>query len=129
MKKALLLIILMAGIYACGGKKEVSDINPDVPFPADSDLVYYQAQYDSGLQQFWGDIKALSSAFLNNSQYVGRRISFKDLRIVSEGLFTGYVEVNMGDTCLVLKLIRKNQKLGKRCIWQVVDAREVPCRE
>lgn len=129
MKKAILLLILMLGLFACGGKKEVAEVDPDLPFPADSNLVYYQAQYDSGLQKFWGDIKAISSAFINNSKYADREVRFENIRIVNEGLFSGYIEINMGESCLGLKLIRKNQTLGKRCIWQVVAAKEMPCRE
>lgn len=129
MKKAILLAILMLGLLACGGKKEVTEKDPDLPFPADSNLTYYQAQCDSGLQKFWGDIKAISSAFLNNSRYADMDIPFENIRIVNEGLYTGYVEINMGESCLGLKLIRKNQALGKRCIWQVVAAKEMPCRE
>jgi len=129
MKKAILLLTLMIGLAACGGKKEAEEVDPDLPFPADSNLVYYQAQCDSGLQEFWGDIKAISSAFVNNSQYADRGILFENIRIVNEGLFVGYVEISMGESCLGLKLIRKNQSLGKKCIWQVVAAKEMPCRE
>jgi hypothetical protein len=126
MKKAILLTILMLGLFGCGGKKQVEEVDLDLPFPADSDLVYYQAQCDSGLQQFWGDIKTISSAFISNSQYFDRGVRFEDIRIVNEGLFTGYMEINMGKTRLELKLIRKNQALGKKCIWQVVAAKESP---
>lgn len=126
-KKAILLALMMLGILACSGKKQVSEADPDLPFPADSNLAYYQAQCDSGYQKFWGDIKAISSAFINNSRFVDRGIRFEDINIINEGIFSGHVEISVGDSCLELKLIRKNQALGKKCIWQVVAAKEMPC--
>lgn len=127
MKKAVLFVLLLLGLFACGGNKQVQEDDPDLPFPADSDLVYYQAQFDSGYQIFWGDIKAISSAFINNSQYANRGVKYGDIFIVNEGLFNGRVRINMGESCLEMKLIKKNQALGRKCIWQVVEAKEGPC--
>jgi hypothetical protein len=129
MKKAVLLSILIFVALACSGKKQADGPDPDFPFPADSNLAYYQAQCDSGYQLFWGDIKAISSAFLNNSKYADRGANYGDIRIDNEGLFKGSVGVDLGDTCLELRLIRKNQALGKKGIWQVVAATETPCRK
>jgi hypothetical protein len=126
MKKVILLSILMIAALACSVKKQAEGPDPDFPFPADSDLAYYQAQCDSGYQKFWGDIKAISSAFLNNSKYADRGARYENIRIVNEGLFKGSVEVDLGDARLELQLIRKNQALGKKGIWQVVAARETP---
>ena len=126
MKKAVFLTLLIFASFACSGKKQEEVFDSDVPFPADVDLEYYQAQCDSGLQTFWVDIKAITSAFINNSRYVDRGARFEDIRIVNEGLFKGVVEVNLGKTRLELRLIRKNQALGKKAIWQVIDAKEIP---
>jgi hypothetical protein len=126
MKKAILLTLLIFASFVCSEKKQEAVSDPDIPFPADSDMAYYQAQCDSGIQTFWADIKAISSAFLNNSRFVDRGAKFSDIRIVSEGPSNGAVEVNLGKTRLELGLIRKYQVAGKKAIWQVVSAKEIP---
>jgi hypothetical protein len=118
-----LLIILLA-ILGCGGAKKNEQASIDVPYPADEDMLYYQAESDSGHQQFWTDIKATASAFINNSSYANRGIRFEDIRIVGEGIYNGKVEVDLGKGVLELTLLRKFQSRGKNAIWQVIGAKE-----
>jgi hypothetical protein len=125
MKYFLLTVLTVYAISGCTLKKE-QVLQSDFPFPADSDLVYYQAQCDSGFEAFWLDIKATSSAFVNQSRYYGYSSDTDDMRILGEGIFHGQVEVEMKDFILVITLERQFKEKGRRAIWQVVDAKEKP---
>ena len=120
----LLFLILLLSISSCARKQVVE--KPEVPFPADSTMIYYQAQCDSGYQDFWVDIKAVASAFLNNSSYQDRGIKSDKIVIKGEGLFHGTVEIQAGDTLLVLTMERKFKSKGRRGIWQVTTLRKEP---
>jgi len=122
--------LLALAFCACSSTKKADEVvESDVPYPADEDMAYYQAQSDSGYQRFWTDIKATSSAFVNNSQYFDRGIRFEDIRIVGEGLYNGRVDINLGNGLLQLTLIRKFKAQGKNAIWQVVAAKEIRWRK
>lgn len=125
MKKLILPILLAALVFCSPGKKEDEQIS-DLPYPPDSELVYYQQQCDSGYQDYWTDIKAVSSAFLHNSRYADRNITMPQLRISREEIFSGVVEVWLPDTQIILKLWRPHKAMGKKSIWQVVEATEKP---
>ncbi|MCD6163648.1 MAG: hypothetical protein J7K40_14700 [candidate division Zixibacteria bacterium] len=114
----LLAIILMGCV-----KEEIIEI-PDVPFPADEDMVFYQAESDSGYQDFWTDIKAVSSAFLNNSKYWDMKIKSENIVILGEGLFHGTVEIESSELILTLKMERKFKSKGRNAIWQVIAVKE-----
>ena len=124
MKSILLSICLAFIIDGCmPEKKEVEYTN--LPYPPNEDILYYQSECDSGYQTFWTDIKLVTSAYLNNSKYEGIRVRSEDIIIKGEGLFTGYIEVEMPEIILELKLQRPNKSVGTRSIWQVIEAKEI----
>ena len=106
-------------------EKEKNDL-ANLPYPADEDLVYYQAECDSGYQEFWLDIRSVASAYLNNSKYDYVEAKAKDYIIMGEGIFTGYIEVETPDFILELKMHRPNKSRGRKSIWQVVEVKEKP---
>jgi len=123
MKSILLLISLAIVIAGCmPEQKEVDYTN--LPYPANEDILYYQSECDSGYQRFWTDIKLVTSAYLNNSKYDSIKVHPEDIIIKGAGLFTGYIEVEMPDYILELKLQRPNKSVGTRSIWQVIEAKE-----
>lgn len=125
MNKSILPILLAAAMFCSPGKKDEESFS-EVPYPPDSEMVYYQQQCDSGYQDYWTDIKAVSSAFLNNSSYASREVKVTQLRIKEEELLKGIVEVWMPDVLLELRLERRFKNLGGKSIWQVVEVKEKP---
>ena len=123
-KFALLFIILM--IFASCVDNKPETVQEDIPYPADEDMEYYQAQADSGIQAFWLDSKATASAFINNSIYATRGIRYSDIRIVGEGAVNCLVNINIGDSLLELSMERKYKGMGKKSIWQVIAANTKP---
>jgi hypothetical protein len=101
----------------------------NLPYPPNKDILFYQAESDSGYQTFWTDIKATTSAYLNNSKYDIYQVNHEDIIIIGEGLFRATVEVEMRDFILVLKFERPNKSIGKRSIWQIKSAEEKPWSE
>jgi len=125
MKSILLSICLAIIVAGCmPDKKEVEYTN--LPYPANEDILYYQSECDSGYQTFWTDIKLVTSAYLNNSKYDSIRVRPEDIIIKGEGLFTGYIEVELPNCILELKLERPNKSRGNNSIWQVIEAKEKP---
>lgn len=122
------VVILFALVFAgCSSeKKEETYDFTNVPYPDSADILYYQTQADSGYQEFWTDIKAATSAYLNNSKYDIYLHSKKSYRILGEGLFSGTVEVELPDIILIIKLKRPNKSRGRDSIWQVVSVEEKP---
>jgi len=125
MKSLLISISLLFILAGCSPQKESGDFS-NLPYPPDEDVLYYQAECDSGRQIFWTDIKLATSAFLNNSKYQDIKVSPEDIIIKGEGLFIGYIEVEMPDYILKLELQRPNKSRGKKSIWQVIDVKEKP---
>ena len=123
--KSAAYFLLTALIFAGCTEKEPPP-GPDWPFPPDKDMIYYQAQADSGYQPFWTDIKAVASAYLNNSRYAGIPLKAEDFILRAEGLFHGRVEVEMPDYIVELTMERKFKSKGRKGIWQVVDVTEKP---
>jgi len=125
MNKSILPILLAAAMFCSPGKKDEESVS-EVPYPPDSEMVYYQQQCDSGYQDYWTDIKAVSSAFLNNSRYASREVKVTQLRIKEEELLNGTIEVWLPDVLLELRLERRFKNLGRKSIWQVVEVKEKP---
>jgi hypothetical protein len=125
MKSLLLSISLAIVIAGCMPEQKESDYT-NLPYPANEDILYYQSECDSGYQTFWTDIKLVTSAYLNNSKYDSIGVKPDDIIIKGEGLFTGYIEVEMPEIILELKLQRPNKSVGARSIWQVIEAKEIP---
>ncbi|OQX92454.1 MAG: hypothetical protein B6D58_02840 [candidate division Zixibacteria bacterium 4484_95] len=98
----------------------------ELPYPPDKDILYYQAESDSGYQPWWTDIKAVTSAFLNNSQYCDRDVRPENIIIVGEGIFHGLIEVELPDMILELKMERKFKSRGRKSVWQVIAVKEKP---
>lgn len=126
-----LAVVIFIGliIAGCTSEKEKEFDYTNVPYPPNKDILYYQAEADSGYQTFWTDIKAVTSAYLNNSKYDVYIVNPKNVRIVGEGLFSGTVEVELPDFILELKLKRPNKSRGRDSIWQVVNVKEIPWPE
>jgi hypothetical protein len=117
---------LLIGLIIAGCVEKEPPPGPDWPFPPDKDMIYYQAEADSGYQPFWTDIKAVASAYLNNSRYAGVRLRAEDFILRSEGLFHGRVEIEMPDIIVELTMERKFKSKGRKGVWQVVDVVEKP---
>lgn len=124
MKYIVSALLLSCIVIGCSGEK--TSEWQDIPYPPDEDLSYYQAQSDSGLQTYWTDIKAVTSAFLNNSKYWQYKAKTSDIIILGEGIFHGQVEIEMPDFILELTLERKFKEKGRKSIWQVVALKEKP---
>jgi hypothetical protein len=125
MKNSLPCLLLSLTLLSCMPKKDAVD-NANLPYPADEDMIFYQAQCDSGYQDFWTDIKAVGSSYLNNSKYYKYDIGGDDIIILGEGLFHGTVEVELPDFILEIKLEKKFKSKGNEAIWQVTNVREKP---
>ncbi len=125
MKKSILPILLAAAIFCGPGHKDEESVL-DVPYPPDSEVVYYQQQCDSGYQDYWMDIKAVSSAFMYNSKYASSQVKITQLRIREEELLKGTVEAWLPDVLVEIRLERRFKNLGKKSIWQVVEVNEKP---
>ncbi|MCP4580367.1 MAG: hypothetical protein GY839_02020 [candidate division Zixibacteria bacterium] len=125
MKTLIASVSLALLLLSCVPEKEEVDFT-NLPYPADEDIIYFQTECDSGYQAFWSDIKLASSAYLNNSKYEHIRVIEKDIRIMGEGLFTGFIEVEMPEFILELKLQRPNKSKGRKSIWQVIEVKEKP---
>jgi hypothetical protein len=117
------VIIIALLIGGCRPKQEVVDYK-NLPYPPDENILFYQAEADSGYQTFWTDIKATTSAYLNNSQYDTIEVAPEDIILVGQGLFRGTIEVEMPEFILTLKLERPNKSIGRKSIWQVISAEE-----
>ena len=124
MKKIVILSLLTLILFNCAPEKEID--YSDTPYPINENLAYYQAQCDSGNQAFWTDIKAVTSAFLNNSKYMDYKHNTEDIVILGEGLFHGKVEIPLSDMILRLTLERQFKHRGRKAIWQVTEAEEIP---
>ena len=118
---AISLIIILLGCV----NNEIIEVS-DIPFPADENMLYYQAQCDSGYQDFWTDIKAVSSAFLNNSKYWELKTKSEKIVILGEGLFHGTIEIETSEMILTLIMERKFKSKGRDAIWQVIEIKEKP---
>ena len=125
MKHLFLPLFLIFFIIGCSPKKNTVE-ESDIPYPPNEDMIYYQAECDSGRQTFWTDIKAVSSAFLNNSRYMDIDVKGDDFIILGEGLYHGQVEIETPDYILELTFERKFKSRGKNAIWQVIAAKEKP---
>lgn len=126
MKRIINLLLLAMVLSGCGAKKEAQQDESDLPYPPDIDMQYYQAQSDSGYQKFWTDIRAVSSAFLNNSKYADIPVKSDQYGIISEEASKGRVEIKFEDMILQLTLVRKFRSLGTKSVWQVIAANEKP---
>jgi len=100
---------------------EVPSESSVLPYPPAEDLEYYQAQADSGYQEFWLDLKAVASAFMNNSEFWQLEISTDKMVIIAEGLFKASVEVELPDGLLILNMERQFKERGRDSIWQIIS--------
>jgi len=118
--------LMLVGLLVAGCTRKEPPPGPDWPFPPDKDMIYFQAEADSGYQPFWTDIKAVASAYLNNSRYTDIRLRAEDFILRSEGLYRGLVEVEMPDFIVELTMERKFKSRGRKGVWQVIDVVEKP---
>ncbi len=126
MKKIYTAIFLALLIGGCVKMNKFEEYTIELPYPPDKDILYYQAESDSGYQPWWTDIKAVTSAFLNNSQYCDRDVRPENIIIVGEGIFHGLIEVELPDMILELKMERKFKSRGRKSVWQVIAVKEKP---
>jgi outer membrane PBP1 activator LpoA protein len=126
MKKVIFLFILAITLSGCSSQKPAEEPVSEVPYPPDEEIQYYQAQCDSGSQKYLLDLRATSSAFLNNSKYADIPVKFDKIKIIGETILNGRVDVEFDSLTLQLKLARKYKALGIKSIWQVVSATEKP---
>ena len=126
MKAVYIVFILALFIAGCFKLDKPEQYKTKLPYPPDDAIMYYQSEIDSGYQEWWADIKAVTSAFLNNSHYWDRDVKPEDIIIVGEGIFHGLVEVELSDMILELKMERKFKSRGRQSIWQIIDIKEKP---
>jgi len=119
MMKLTLLFALALATFCC--VPEVPSESSVLPYPPAEDLEYYQAQADSGYQEFWLDLKAVASAFMNNSEFWQLEISTDKMVIIAEGLFKASVEVELPDGLLILNMERQFKERGRDSIWQIIS--------
>lgn len=126
MKKVYVVIFLVLLIGGCVKLDESEEYAIELPYPLNKDILYYQAESDSGYQSWWTDIKAVTSSFLNNSQYCDRNVKPEDIIIIGEGIFHGLIEVELPDMILELTMERKFKSRGRKSVWQVMALKEKP---
>jgi hypothetical protein len=126
MKTVYAVVILALFIWGCLKLDEPEEYNIVLPYPTNNDILYYQAESDSGYQEWWTDIKAVTSAFLNNSQYWDSNTRPEDIIIIGEGIFHGLIEVELPDMILELTMERKFKSRGRKSVWQVIVVKEKP---
>lgn len=117
-------VFLALIIGGCFKLDEPEEYAIELPYPTDEDILYYQAESDSGYQEWWSDIKAVTSAFLNNSQYWDSNTKPEDIIIIGEGIFHGLIEVELPDMILELTMERKFKSRGRKSVWQVIAVTE-----
>lgn len=126
MRFAVTLIILPLILLCCAPPKEEIPDETNIPYPADDDLMIYQADVDSGYMPFWTDIKSVASSYMGNSKYSKYEFNSDNISIRGEGLFIGTVEVETQDFIAVIRLERPYKSRGRNSIWQVISVEEKP---
>ena len=125
MRFAVLIIAIVSVLLSCM-PEEPEDDYTNLPYPPTDRLEYYQAQVDSGYEYIWSDIRMVASAYMQNSKYYKYDVKTSDFIIRGEGIFIATIEVETQDFILELRFDRPFKVRGRKSIWQIVSAKEMP---
>ncbi len=122
-----ILMLAFAGVLAwfgCKGVDNTADDKIPLPFPDERMSKFYQSRVDSSEFEWFTDVKAAASSFINEMGFVKDGVSTTDIVILGEGLFHAKVEVELPDRIMVLTMERPYKHKGKNSIWQVIQVEE-----
>ena len=122
-----ILILTFAGVLAwfgCKGPDNTAEDKIPLPFPDERMSKFYQSRVDSSEFEWFTDVKAAASSFINEMGLVDGGVSTTDVVILGEGLFHAKVEVELPDKIMVLTMERPYKHKGKYSIWQVIAVEE-----
>lgn len=121
------LAFILAGAlacFSCAGTDNTADDTIPLPFPDERMSVFFQSRVDSSEFEWFTDVKATASSFINEMGFVKDGVSTTDVVILGEGLFRAKVEVELPDKIMVLTMERPYKHKGKNSIWQVIEVEE-----
>ncbi len=121
------LMLTFASALACFGCESADNTvgnNIPLPFPDEKMSKFYQSRVDSSEFEWFTDVKAAASSFMNEMGFIEEGISTSDIIILGEGLFHAKVEVELPDKIMVLTMERPYKHRGKNSIWQVIAMEE-----
>lgn len=121
------LVITFAGSLAwsgCESTDKTADLSIPLPFPDERMSKFYQSRVDSSEFEWFTDVKAAASSFINEMGFGKDGISTTDVVILGEGLFHARVEVELPDKIMVLTMERPYKQKGRNSIWQVIEVEE-----
>ncbi len=124
---SLCLMLTFAGAlacFSCAGTDNTADDTIPLPFPDERMSEFYQSRIDSSEFEWFTDVKAAASSFINEMRFVNDGVSTSDIIILGEGLFHARVEVELPDKIMVLTMERPYKHKGKNSIWQVIGIEE-----
>jgi hypothetical protein len=110
--------------FGCKGAENVPADGIPLPFPDEKMSKFYQSRIDSSEFEWFTDVKAAASSFINEMGFVEGGVSTSDIIILGEGLFHAKVEVELPDRIMVLTMERPYKHRGKNSIWQVIAVEE-----
>ena len=110
--------------FGCQGVENTTDDSIPLPFPDERMSRFYQSRIDSSEFEWFIDVKAAASSFINEMGFVKDGVSTSDIIILGEGLFHAKVEVELPDKIMVLTMERPYKHKGKNSIWQVIQVEE-----
>lgn len=110
--------------FSCAGTDNTADDTIPLPFPDERMSEFYQIRVDSSEFEWFTDVKAAASSFINEMGFVEEGVSTSDIVILGEGLFHAKVEVELPDKIMVLTMERPYKHKGKNSIWQVIEVEE-----
>ena len=122
-----ILIFVFSGTliwFGCGGTDTTVDDSIPLPFPDERMSEFYQSRVDSSEFEWFTDVKAAASSFMNEMGFIEEGVSTSDIIILGEGLFHAKVEVELLDKIVVLTMERPYKHKGKNSIWQVIAVEE-----
>lgn len=110
--------------FSCTGTENEADDTIPLPFPDEGMSEFYQSRVDSSEFEWFTDVRAAASSFMNEMGFIEEGISTSDIIILGEGLFHAKVEVELPDMIMVLTMERPYKHKGKNSIWQVIGVEE-----
>ncbi len=110
--------------FGCKGADNTAEDKIPLPFPDERMSEFYQSRVDSSEFEWFTDVKAAASSFVNEMGFVEKGVSTSDVIILGEGLFHARVEVELPNKIIVLTMERPYKHKGKNSIWQVIGVEE-----
>jgi hypothetical protein len=111
-------------IVSCSGRNEKQEASFELPWPDMRTAQFLQTRVDSSEYQWFTDVKATASSYINEMIPSDKIITVGDVVILGEGLFHAKAEVQLESKVLVLTLERPFKERGRKSIWQVIKVEE-----